>query len=217
MPQLVKNNFFGQYLPGECFEKPLLSLYLCFSSTSIIKIHSIVGFIKTRDEQTLFYFWRYSEVACHKLSHFNSHIFILWFTWNCCSLQEAKKFSRNPGQFKCDTRETRYHASIAELLIRNPWSQIEELVRRSRTMLKISYFNGWQQFFQISPRIKSFYDRNRKPIHLFAGEAQFGTKEAISANLLTMEATWAHLTGAFGQGAFLFLRQHPTKPPLHIS
>ena len=28
-----------------------------------------------------------------------------------CRLQEAKKFSRNPGQSKCVTRETRRHVS----------------------------------------------------------------------------------------------------------
>ena len=88
------------------------------SSTSIIKLRPIVGSIKTWGEQTRFYFWRYSVVVCHKLSHFNSQLFILGFTWNCCRLQEAKKFSRNPGQFWCVTRETRYYISIAELLKR---------------------------------------------------------------------------------------------------
>ena len=64
-------------------------------------------------------FWRYLAVACHKLSHSNSQVFILDSTWNCCRLKEAKRFTRNPGQFKCVTRETRYHVSIAELLIPN--------------------------------------------------------------------------------------------------
>ena len=70
-------------------------------------------------EQTWFYFWRYSAVVYHKFSHVNSWVFILDFTWNCFRLQEAKKFSRNSGHFKCVTKEIRCHVSIAELLIRN--------------------------------------------------------------------------------------------------
>ena len=131
LPQMVKiNNFFGQYFLGDCFEKPLWSLYPCHqtiamkeqygsSSTWIINLRSNVGFIKTWGELTWFYFWRYSAVACHKLSHFNMWVFILDFTWNSCRLQETRKLSRNPGQSKCITRETRYQVSIAELLIRN--------------------------------------------------------------------------------------------------
>ena len=65
---------------------------------------SIVDSTETWDEQSRFYFWSYSAMACHKLSHFNSGVFILGFTWNCCRLQETKKFSRSPGQSKCDTR-----------------------------------------------------------------------------------------------------------------
>ena len=37
-------------------------------------------------------------------------------------------------------------------------------------------------------------------IYLLAGETKFGTGEPISANLLTGEATGAHLIGALGQG-----------------
>ena len=36
------------------------------------------------------------------------------------------------------------------------------------------------------------------------GGAEFGTGEAISANLSTGEAIWAYLTVVFGQGVFLF-------------
>ena len=107
----------------------------------------------------LFYFWRYLTVTCHNLSHFNSRLFILDFTWNCCWLQEATKFLSNPGQFKCVTRETRYHVYIKELLIRSPWSQVAELVQRPWTMLKILYFSGARQFFHVS-----LYDRGRKLI-----------------------------------------------------
>ena len=59
---------------------------------TMIKLLSIVGFIKKWGEQTRFYFWRYSAMACRKLSHFNSRVFIFDFTWNCCKLQGAKKF-----------------------------------------------------------------------------------------------------------------------------
>ena len=75
-------------------------------------------------------------------------------------------------------------------------------------MLKILYFSGCHQIFQISPGIKSRYGRGRKLSHLLAGGggggAEFGTGEAISANLSTGEAIWAYLTVVFGQGVFLF-------------
>ena len=132
-------------------------------------------------------------IACYKLSHFDSWVFIIDFTWNLCRLHEAKNFSRNLGQFNCVTRTSRYHLSIAEFLIQNLWNQVAELVGRPRTMLKIFYFSRSHQFFQTSPRIKSLYVRGRKLIHLLAGEA-------TSGNLLTVEATGVHLTRALGQG-----------------
>ena len=92
-----------------------------------------VRFFFHLDNQNSLYRWLYwnmrwtNEVLFLKVfggglpytCHYNSRVFILDFNWNCCRLQEAKKFSRNPGQFKCVTRKTRYHVSIAELLIRN--------------------------------------------------------------------------------------------------
>ena len=44
--------------------------------------------------------------------------------------------------------------------------------------------------------------RLKKRTPLLVWEAFFGTGEAISANLLTGEATEAHLTGALGQGVY---------------
>ena len=108
------------------------------------------------------HFLRYSAVACHKLNRFNSRVFTLDFTWNCCRLLEAKKFWRNPGQFKWVTRETRYCISIAELLRRNLMRQVAELFRRPRAMLKILYFSGDHHFFQKSPRINFLYHRGRE-------------------------------------------------------
>ena len=61
-----------------------------------------------------------------------------------------------------------------ELLIRNLWSQVAGLVGRPRTILKIFYFIGGHQFFQISPGIKSLNDRGRKLIHLLAGRHNLG-------------------------------------------
>ena len=58
----------------------------------MIKLLSIIGFIEKWGEQTRFYSWRYSAMACCKRSHFNSRLFILDFTWNCFKLQAAKKF-----------------------------------------------------------------------------------------------------------------------------
>ena len=54
--------------------------------------------------------------------------------------------------------------SIVELLVWNIESHVAELVRRPRTMLKMLYFGGSYQFFQISPGIKSLYDRGKKLI-----------------------------------------------------
>ena len=62
-------------------------------------------------------------MTCHKLSHFNSQVFTFDFISNCCRLLEAK-FSRNPGQSKCITREIKYHVPTAELLKRNVVSQV---------------------------------------------------------------------------------------------
>ena len=45
-------------------------------------------------------------------------------------------------------------------------------------------------------------------IYLVAGEAQFGTGEAISAKTLTEEATALHLTGAVGKGALIMFAVH---------
>ena len=60
-------------------------------------------------------------------------------------------------------------------------------------MPKILYFGGGYQILQISLGMKSLYDRYREHIHLL-------TREAISENLLTGEATRVHLTRALGQG-----------------
>ena len=100
-------------------------------------------------------FLRYLVVACHKLSQFNSRVFILDFTWNSCGLQEAKECTRNPGQSKCVTRETRYHVSIVELLILviNLQNQAAKLVRRPRTTLKILHFSGCHQLIKIQPGV----------------------------------------------------------------
>ena len=119
-----------------------------------------------------FYFWRYLAVACHKLSHFNSRVFILDFTWNSCNLLEAKKFSRNPGQSKCAARETRYHVCIAALLIRNQSSQVAELVWR--TMPKILYFSESHQVFQISSGRNPLYDRVENLFIYWSGRHNFG-------------------------------------------
>ena len=75
------------------------------------------------------------------------------------------KFSRNLDQFKWVTKEARYHVPIAEVLKRNLMSQIAELFRRPRIMLKIHYFSGYQKFFQKSPGIKFLYDRGRILFH----------------------------------------------------
>ena len=113
-------------------------------------------------------------MACQKLNPFNSRVFTLNFTWNCCRLLEARKFSRNPGLFKWATRETRYHISIIELLKRNLMSQVAELFRRPRTMLKMPYFSGDHQFFQKSLGINFLYDRARELSIYWSGRHNLG-------------------------------------------
>ena len=66
--------------------------------------------------------------------------------------------------------------------------------------MKILYFSGGYQFFQISPEIKSLYYRAKKIYSFVSGEALFGTAEVILANVSIGEATRAHFTGALGQG-----------------
>ena len=85
---------------------------------------SIVGSVEAWRKWTHeIYILKYLAVTCHKLSHFNSRVFTFDFIWNCCRLLEAK-FSRNPGQSKCITREIKYHVPTAELLKRNVVSQV---------------------------------------------------------------------------------------------
>ena len=99
-----------------------------FSSTSIIKLCSIVDLIETWDEKTRFYFWRYLAVDCHKLGQFNSRV--------------AKTFSRSPGQFKCITRKSRCHVSVTGFL-RN---HTESLEPRCRIIWKYSISVGTINF-----------------------------------------------------------------------
>ena len=101
----------------------------------MIKHCSIVGIIKTWGKQTK-----------ALLSHLDSRVFIGDFTRSCFKLWETKKLSRNTGQFKCVTTETRYYVSIAELLIQNLYSWVAELVQSPSTMLKILCCSGATTF-----------------------------------------------------------------------
>ena len=47
----------------------------------------------------------------------------------------------------------------------------EQVMQDRRIMLKIICFSGDHQFFQISPGIRSLYERGKEPINLLAGEA----------------------------------------------
>ena len=82
----------------------------------------------------------------------------------------------------------------------NLMSQIAELFRRPRTMLKILDFSGDRQLFQKSQGIKFLDKRDRKFFHLLVGETKFETEEARSAKLSTGEVTGAHIAGELGQG-----------------
>ena len=69
-------------------------------------------------------------------------------------------------------------------------------------MLKVLYFSGGYQVFQMSLGIKSLYDRGKKLIHLLPREGYLGTEEEISENLSTRQTIKAHLIRALGQGVF---------------
>ena len=114
---------------------------------------------------------RWPLIKLVTLIHSHSYLILLEIVVGCYKFLEGKKFSRNPGQFKWVTRETRYHLYIAKLLIRNLMSQLAELFQRPRTMLKIFYFSVDHQFFQKSLGIKFLYDWGRERFHLLAGEA----------------------------------------------
>ena len=58
----------------------------------MIKLLPIIGLTETWGEQTRFYFWKYLVMSWRNFTHFNLQAFILDFTWNCCKVQEAKKF-----------------------------------------------------------------------------------------------------------------------------
>ena len=65
----------------------------------------------------------------------NSRAFKLDFMCNCFGLLGTGKFSRV-------TIETRYHVFIVELTIQSLKSQVVEIVRWPRALMKISYFGG---------------------------------------------------------------------------
>ena len=58
---------------------------------------------------------------------------------------------------------------MAELLKRTLMSQVRELFRKPRTVLKILYFSGIQEIFQKLPGIKFLHDRERELFHLLTG------------------------------------------------
>ena len=181
------NNFFWSW------SIPQRSLFLRNSilSISMLSNHrdrSKMFFFHLND-QTSLYRWSCWNTSCQ----LNSRTFTLDFTCYCFGLLRTTKFPRV-------TIENKYHVSIVELTIQNLKSEVAELVRWPRTLIKIFYFSGEQHFFQNSPEIKSRYDRVQKRFYLLAKEGYFGTEETVSANLLTGQATRAHLTGALGQG-----------------
>ena len=55
-------------------------------------------------------------MVCRKLSHFNSQVLILDFTWNSYKLQEAKKFQGTQENFKWVTRETMCKVSFFTII-----------------------------------------------------------------------------------------------------
>ena len=153
------------------------------------------------NDQTSRYRWSCWNTSCQ----LNSRTFTLDFTCYCFGLLGTTKFPRV-------AIENRYQVSIVELTIQNLKREVVELVRWPRTLIKIFYFSGEQHFFQNSPEIKSRYDRVQKRYHLLAKEGYFGTEETVSANLLTGQATRAHLTGAldrvFGKVLNEYLKSH---------
>ena len=134
--------------------KNLSSLYI-----HVIRVRSIVGSIEKWSEETRFYLWRYSVVTCHKLSHF------------LVGYRKLRSFQGTQDTSCVLLEKPDITYGYAEILIRSLYSQVADLVRRFRAMLKILYFSGSKKILQILPGKKSLYYWGRKIIHLLTGEA----------------------------------------------
>ena len=77
--------------------------------------------------------------------------------------------------------------------------------------MKILYFGGGHQFFQISQGIKCLYGRGRKLIKFIDRGSITWDWGGNSNNLSTGEATRVHLTGRLGQGVLRICSVNMTK------
>ena len=89
------NNFFGQCLQGDCCLENLYSLHIHVIRPRRQKNNKVVGSIKN-------------------MRRSNKVLFL-----KVLGYRKVRSFKGTLDQFKCVTIETRYHVSIAELLIRN--------------------------------------------------------------------------------------------------
>lgn len=138
----------------------------------MIKLHSIFGSVETRGLIIL----RSSAAVFHKNSHLNLRIFTSWFHVNLLPILGNRKLSKSMVQFIWVTMETRN---------RNLKSQVLELFRETRTLIKLLYLSRDQHFFKNLPWIKSLCNHGWKRFYLLAGETCSGTGETFSAKVLT--------------------------------
>ena len=134
----------------------LMFIYFCMVSISILSDHrergTIIFFFDLHNHtlsalmKNKVLIFKVFGSDLHKLSHFNSRISTLDFTWNCCRILAAKKFSRNLDHlFKWTTRKKQISPIHC-----NTWSQ-EPSCRISPETYRLAeklYFSGGNQFFQ---------------------------------------------------------------------
>ena len=86
-------------------------------------------------------------------------------------LQEAKKFSRNPGHFMCVTRESRYHVWIRGNLNKKSLQPSCRIIPKIQGHAENPLLQREQKHFANIAGKKSLYYRGRKLIDLLTGEA----------------------------------------------
>ena len=108
--------------------------------------------METRGEQLRLYFWRYSAVACHKLV-----TLIHGYSYLVVGYKKLRSFQGTQANLSVllEKPDITYRGTLNTESL-EPSCRISP---RPRIMLKIFYFSGSHQFFQISPGIKSLYDR----------------------------------------------------------
>ena len=117
------------------------------------------------------------------------------FAWNCCRLQEAKKFKFKKANSSVFQGKSRIRRGTLCMESREPSRRISP---KTKDHIENTLFQWRLPIFPKMTWIKSLYDRVENLFIYWPGGIIWDA-EVISTNLSTGEATGAHLTGAFGQ------------------